>query len=55
MNDNTMTDKEKLEYILAEITEMLGEDPLVDTTGWASMGKLKGSLEHLQWVIEEAV
>ena len=48
-----MNDKEKLQYILTELKEILGEDPLVNTTGWASMGKLKERLEDMQWVIEE--
>jgi len=48
-----MNDKEKLEYILAEIKEILDEDPLVNTTSWESMGKLKERLEDMQWVIEE--
>ena len=46
-----MNDKEKLEYILAEIKEILDEElnvPLFD-----NLGKLKERLEDMQWVIEE--
>ena len=43
-----MNDKEKLEYILAEIKEILGEDPLFN-----DLGLLKERLEDMQWVIEE--
>lgn len=43
-----MNDKEKLEYILAEIKEILEEDPLFN-----DLGLLKERLEDMQWVIEE--
>ena len=43
-----MNDKEKLEYILAELKEILEEDPLFN-----DLGKLKERLEDMQWVIEE--
>ena len=43
-----MNDKEKLEYISAEITEILDEEPLFN-----DLGKLKERLEDMQWVIEE--
>ena len=45
-----MNDKEKLEYILAEIEEILDENPLFN-----DLGKLKERLEDMQWVIEEVV
>ena len=43
-----MNDKEKLEYILAEIKEILGEDTLFN-----DLGLLKERLTDMQWVIEE--
>ena len=43
-----MNDKEKLQYILAELKEILEEDPL-----FPDLGKLKERLEDMQWVIEE--
>ena len=43
-----MNDKEKLEYISAEIAEILDEEPLFN-----DLGKLKERLEDMQWVIEE--
>ncbi len=43
-----MNDKEKLEYILAELKEILDEDPLFN-----DLGNLKERLEDMQWVIEE--
>ena len=43
-----MNDKEKLEYILAEIVEILDQEPLFN-----DLGKLKERLEDMQWVIEE--
>ena len=43
-----MNDKEKLEYILTELKEILDEDPLFN-----DLGKLKERLEDMQWVIEE--
>ena len=45
-----MNDKEKLEYISAEIEEILDEEPLFN-----DLGKLKERLEDMQWVIEEVV
>lgn len=45
-----MNDKEKLAYILAEIAEMLDEEPLFN-----DLGKLKERLEDMQWVIENTV
>ena len=45
-----MNDKEKLEYILTELKEILDEDPLFN-----DLGKLKERLEDMQWVIEEVV
>ena len=43
-----MNDKEKLEYISAEIAEILDQEPLFN-----DLGKLKERLEDMQWVIEE--
>ena len=43
-----MNDKEKLQYILTELKEILDEDPLFN-----DLGKLKERLEDMQWVIEE--
>ena len=43
-----MNDKEKLEYISAEIAEILDEEPLFN-----DLGNLKERLEDMQWVIEE--
>ena len=43
-----MNDKEKLEYVQAEIAEILDEEPLFN-----DLGKLKERLEDMQWVIEE--
>ena len=42
-----MNDKEKLEYILAELKEILDEDPLFN-----DLGNLKERLQDMQWVIE---
>ena len=42
-----MNDKEKLEYVLAELKEILEEDP------YYNIGKLKERLTDMQWVIEE--
>ena len=43
-----MNDKEKLQYILTELKEILDEDPL-----FSDLSKLKERLEDMQWVIEE--
>ena len=43
-----MNDKEKLQYIQAEIVELLDEEPLFN-----DLGKLKERLEDMQWVIKE--
>lgn len=43
-----MNDKEKLQYIQAEIVEILDEEPLFN-----DLGKLKERLEDMQWVIKE--
>ena len=43
-----MNDKEKLQYIQAEIVEILDEEPLFN-----DLGKLKERLEDMQWVIAE--
>ena len=43
-----MNDKEKLQYILTELKEILDEDPLFN-----DLGKLKERLEDMQWVIVE--
>jgi len=42
-----MNDKEKLQYILTELKEILDEDPL-----FSDLSKLKERLEDMQWVIE---
>ena len=42
-----MNNKEKLEYILAELKEILDEDPLFN-----DLGNLKERLKDMQWVIE---
>ena len=42
-----MNDKEKLQYIQAEIEEILDEDPLFN-----DLGNLKERLKDMQWVIE---
>ena len=43
-----MNDKEKLQYILTELKEILDEDPL-----FPDLGKVKESLEDMLWVIKE--
>ena len=43
-----MNDKEKLQYIQAEIVEILDEEPLFN-----DLGKLKERLEDMQCVINE--
>ena len=51
-----MNDKEKLEYISAEIAEILDEEPLTYmslSSMFNDLGKLKERLEDMQWVIEE--
>ena len=42
-----MNDKEKLQYILTELKEILDKDPL-----FSDLSKLKERLEDMQWVIE---
>ena len=49
-----MNDKEKLQYILTELKEILAEDPLFNNPYQSEIvGKLKERLEDMQWVIEE--
>ena len=43
-----MNDKEKLQYIQAEIVEILAKEPLFN-----DLGKLKERLEDMQWVMKE--
>ena len=43
-----MNDKEKLQYIQAEIVEILDEEPLFN-----DLDDLKERLTDMQWVIEE--